>query len=90
MLEDFDKLATADQARDRLVEVFLYDDEFQSRQAHRLSRWLWSRGRKDLAMLIQSRASDIFQWQESVAICVKIDIAWSETEILRGSQVRRR
>ena len=41
-------------------------------------------------MLIQSRASDIFQWQESVAICVKIDIAWSETEILRGSQVRRR
>jgi len=50
-----------DPATNRMVEPVLYFKGFHAIQTHRLAHWLWSRGRKDFALYLQSRSSAVFQ-----------------------------
>src|SRR6476659_105660 len=50
-----------DPATDRFIEPVLYYKGFHAIQTHRLSHWLWGKGRKDFAYYLQSRASSVFQ-----------------------------
>jgi serine O-acetyltransferase len=45
----------------RAVEPLLYFKGFHAIQTHRLAHWLWTQGRQDLALYLQSRSSDTFQ-----------------------------
>jgi serine O-acetyltransferase len=45
----------------RFMEPVLYFKGFQAIQTHRLAHWLLSRGRRDFALYLQSRASSVFQ-----------------------------
>jgi serine O-acetyltransferase len=58
-----DLMATADRdpATYRLIEPVLYYKGFHAIQTHRLAHWLWGKGRRDLALYLQSRASAMFQ-----------------------------
>ncbi|MEN9708447.1 MAG: serine acetyltransferase [Pseudomonadota bacterium] len=58
-----DILAVADRdpACTRLLDPVLYFKGFHAIQTHRLAHWMWSRGRKDFALYLQSRASEVFQ-----------------------------
>jgi serine O-acetyltransferase len=58
-----DILAVADRdpACTRLIEPVLYFKGFHAIQTHRLAHWMWSRGRKDFALYLQSRSSEVFQ-----------------------------
>ena len=46
---------------ERYIEPVMYFKGFHSIQTQRLTNWLWRRGRKDFALYIQSRASEVFQ-----------------------------
>jgi serine O-acetyltransferase len=50
-----------DPACERLIEPFLYFKGFHAIQTHRLAHWLWTHGRTDFALYLQSRSSDMFQ-----------------------------
>ena len=50
-----------DPACERFVEPVLYFKGFHAIQAHRLAHWAWGQGRRDFALYLQSRASQIFQ-----------------------------
>ncbi|SDU22105.1 serine O-acetyltransferase [Stappia sp. ES.058] len=50
-----------DPACTRFLEPLLYFKGFHALQTHRLANWLWRRGRKDFALYLQSRNSEIFQ-----------------------------
>jgi serine O-acetyltransferase len=50
-----------DPATSRFIDPLLYFKGFHAIQAHRLAHWLYSKGRKDFAFYIQSRASAEFQ-----------------------------
>jgi serine O-acetyltransferase len=58
-----DIVATVDRdpAADRFIEPLLYFKGFHGIVTYRLAHWLWGRGRKDLALYLQSRASVVFQ-----------------------------
>lgn len=58
-----DILAVADRdpACLRLIEPVLYFKGFHALQTHRLAHWLWNNGRRDLALYLQSRSSEVFQ-----------------------------
>lgn len=58
-----DILAVADRdpACTRLIEPVLYFKGFHAIQTHRLAHWMWERGRKDFALYLQSRSSEVFQ-----------------------------
>jgi len=58
-----DMLAVADRdpACTRLVEPVLYFKGFHAIQTHRLAHSLWLRGRRDFALYLQSRSSEVFQ-----------------------------
>lgn len=58
-----DIVATLDRdpATNRMLEPVLYYKGFHAIQTHRLAHWLWSRGRKDFALYLQSRSSAVFQ-----------------------------
>jgi len=58
-----DIVATVDRdpATDRFIEPVLYFKGFHAIATHRLAHWLHRRGRKDLALYLQSRASAVFQ-----------------------------
>ena len=58
-----DILAVADRdpACTRLLDPVLYFKGFHAIQTHRLAHWMWNRGRKDFALYLQSRASEVFQ-----------------------------
>jgi serine O-acetyltransferase len=45
----------------RLIEPLLYFKGFHALQTHRLAHALWSAGRRDFALYLQSRASSVFQ-----------------------------
>src|SRR5262249_45823291 len=59
-----DIMATADRdpATRRLIEPVLYYKGFHALQTYRLAHWLWTSGRRDLALYLQSRASAVFQY----------------------------
>jgi serine O-acetyltransferase len=50
-----------DPACTRIAEPVLYFKGFHAIQTHRLAHWLWSRGRQDFALYLQSRSSEVFQ-----------------------------
>jgi len=50
-----------DPACTRFIEPILYFKGFHAIQTHRLAHWAWHRGRKDFALYLQSRSSEIFQ-----------------------------
>lgn len=50
-----------DPACERYLDAVLYFKGFHALQSHRLSHWLWAGGRRDLALMLQSRASEVFQ-----------------------------
>ena len=58
-----DIVATVDRdpATARCIEPVLYYKGFHAIQTHRLTHWLWAKGRKDLAYYLQSRSSSVFQ-----------------------------
>jgi serine O-acetyltransferase len=50
-----------DPACTRLLEPVLYFKGFHAIQTHRLAHALWSAGRQDFALYLQSRSSEVFQ-----------------------------
>jgi serine O-acetyltransferase len=50
-----------DPAATRVIEPVLYFKGFHAIQTHRLANWLWRRGRRDFALYLQSRSSEVFQ-----------------------------
>ncbi|MFK7792753.1 MAG: serine O-acetyltransferase [Devosiaceae bacterium] len=58
---DIQAVYDRDPACHRYVEPLLFFKGFHALQAHRFSHHLWNRGRKDLALFIQSRMSEVFQ-----------------------------
>ena len=50
-----------DPACDRLAEPVLFFKGFHAIQTHRLAHWLWNNGRRDFALYLQSRSSEVFQ-----------------------------
>lgn len=58
-----DILATIDRdpACTRLIEPVLYFKGFHAIQTHRLAHALWTSGRRDVALYLQSRSSEVFQ-----------------------------
>jgi serine O-acetyltransferase len=50
-----------DPACTRIAEPVLYFKGFHAIQTHRLAHWLWTRGRQDFALYLQSRSSEVFQ-----------------------------
>jgi serine O-acetyltransferase len=45
----------------RAIEPVLYFKGFHAIQTHRLAHWLWTHGRQDFALYLQSRSSEAFQ-----------------------------
>ena len=45
----------------RVLEPVLYFKGFHALQGHRLAHWLWQQGRRDFALYLQARSSEIFQ-----------------------------
>jgi len=58
---DLQAVYDRDPACDRFIEPVLYFKGFHAIQTHRLANWLWTRGRIDFALYLQSRSSEIFQ-----------------------------
>lgn len=58
---DIMAVADRDPACSRFVEPVLYFKGFHAIQTHRLAHWLWHQGRKDFALYLQSRSSEVFQ-----------------------------
>jgi serine O-acetyltransferase len=58
---DIAAVVDRDPACHRFIEPVLYFKGFHALQAHRLSHWLWRQNRRDLALYIQSRSSEVFQ-----------------------------
>ena len=54
-------IADRDPACSRLIEPVLYFKGFHAIQTHRLAHALWNAGRRDAALYLQSRASEVFQ-----------------------------
>jgi serine O-acetyltransferase len=50
-----------DPACHRVVEPFLFFKGFQAIQTHRFAHALWNTGRRDFALYLQSRSSQVFQ-----------------------------
>jgi len=49
-----------DPACSRVLEPFLFFKGFAAIQTHRLAHWLWGNGKKDAALYLQSRSSEVF------------------------------
>lgn len=50
-----------DPACSRILEPVLYFKGFHALVTHRLAHWLWQRERRDFALHLQSRSSEVFQ-----------------------------
>ncbi len=50
-----------DPACKRMLDPILYFKGFQALQTHRLAHWLLRKGRRDFALYLQSRSSNVFQ-----------------------------
>lgn len=58
---DISAVLDRDPAVSRAVEPVLYFKGFHAIQTHRLAHWLWTKGRQDFALYLQSRSSEVFQ-----------------------------
>ncbi|MCA0418389.1 MAG: serine O-acetyltransferase, partial [Proteobacteria bacterium] len=45
----------------RVLEPVLFFKGFHALQCHRLAHWLWKRDRRDFALYLQARSSEVFQ-----------------------------
>lgn len=61
MEADLMAVADRDPACSRLIEPLLYFKGFQAIQTYRLAHALWNSDRRDFALYLQSRSSEIFQ-----------------------------
>jgi serine O-acetyltransferase len=61
MKADIAAVLDRDPACERFIEPFLYFKGFHAIQAHRLTHWLWHNRRRDFALYLQSRSSELFQ-----------------------------
>ncbi|EFN55278.1 hypothetical protein CHLNCDRAFT_35524 [Chlorella variabilis] len=57
---DLQAVVERDPACDSFVQPLLFFKGFQAIQAHRVGHWMWQRGRKALAVALQSRMSEVF------------------------------
>ncbi len=57
-----------DPAADRLIEPVLFFKGFHALQTHRLAHWLLGKGRRDFALYLQSRSSEVFQTDINPAV----------------------
>jgi serine O-acetyltransferase len=67
---DIAAVADRDPACTRFIEPVLYFKGFHAIQTYRLAHWLWKQGRKDLALYLQSRSSEVFQTDIHPAACI--------------------
>ncbi|HET6377702.1 MAG TPA: serine O-acetyltransferase [Methylocella sp.] len=58
---DIAAVVDRDPACTRLIEPVLYFKGFHAIETHRLAHVLWNAGRKDFALYLQSRSSEVFQ-----------------------------
>lgn len=58
---DLSAVYDRDPACDRYLEPVLYFKGFHAIETHRLANWLYGAERKDMALYLQSRASEVFQ-----------------------------
>jgi serine O-acetyltransferase len=58
---DLSAVVERDPASGRLLEPFLFFKGYAAIQTHRLTHWLWNAGKRDFALYLQSRSSEIFQ-----------------------------
>ena len=58
---DLAAVVDRDPACTRLIEPILYFKGFHAIQTHRLAHHLWTHGRRDFALYLQSRSSEVFQ-----------------------------
>ena len=58
---DIAAVVDRDPAADRYLDPVLYFKGFHAIQTHRLAHWLWTQGRCNFALYLQSRASSVFQ-----------------------------
>jgi serine O-acetyltransferase len=58
---DLAAVVDRDPACTRLIEPLLYFKGFHALQTHRLAHHLWTHGRRDFALYLQSRSSEVFQ-----------------------------
>ena len=58
---DLSAVVERDPASGRLLEPFLFFKGYAAIQTHRLTHWLWNAGKRDIALYLQSRSSEIFQ-----------------------------
>jgi len=61
MRKDAFAVVERDPAAGRLVDPILFYKGFHAITTHRIAHWLWREGRRDMALWLQSRASEIFQ-----------------------------
>lgn len=57
---DLSAVYDRDPACHRFVEPLLYFKGYHALQGYRLGHWLWTRGRQDFALYLQSRISSVF------------------------------
>jgi serine O-acetyltransferase len=77
-----------DPACTRLIEPLLYFKGFHALQTYRLAHALWKAGRRDLALYLQSRASEVFQVDINPAAVIGKGIFLDHaTSIVIGSTV---
>jgi serine O-acetyltransferase len=77
-----------DPACTRLIEPLLYFKGFHALQTYRLGHALWKAGRRDLALYLQSRASEVFQVDINPAAVIGKGIFLDHaTSIVIGSTV---
>lgn len=58
---DLAAVVDRDPACTRAIEPLLHFKGFHAIQTHRLAHWLWTEGRRDFALYLQSRSSSVFQ-----------------------------
>jgi serine O-acetyltransferase len=56
---DIMAVADRDPACQRFLEPLLYFKGFHAIETHRLAHWLWNKGRRDFALYLQSRSSEV-------------------------------
>jgi serine O-acetyltransferase len=57
-----------DPACDRFIEPVMFFKGFHAIETHRLANWLWRVGRRDFALYLQSRSSEVFQTDINPAV----------------------
>ena len=61
MRDDVMAVLDRDPACYRVLEPVLFFKGFHALQCHRLAHWLWKRDRRDFALYLQARSSEVFQ-----------------------------